>query len=189
MSGDYSSLQAPGAIALVAAVVSIVAKETLFHFTRHYARLLNSSAFMADAWHQRSDALSSVGSLLGIGGAMLGYPILDSVACVAICLCILKVALGILRNALHQLVDTSCGTEREAELADFIVAQKGVLGLDSLRSRRFGDKIYLDAEIAVDGTLSLREAHAIAEAVHDAVEQSFPDIKHIMIHENPAIGQ
>ncbi len=187
LRGDYASLEIPGTIALVAAVVSIVTKEAMFHYTKHYARVLNSSAFMADAWHHRSDALSSVGSLLGIGGAILGYPVLDSVACVGICLCILKVAYDILRDALQKLLDTSCGEAMERELADFISAQEGVVSLDVLRSRRFGDKIYLDAEISVDGSMSLAAAHAIADAVHNAVEQNYPDIKHIMIHENPAV--
>ena len=175
----------PGKLALIAAVVSILTKELMFRYVRHYARVLNSSAFLADAWHHRSDALSSVGSLVGIGGAMLGYPALDSAACVVICLFILKVAVDILRDALQKLLDTSCGAELERELAAFIAGRDGVVTLDLLRSRRFGDKIYLDAEISVDGSLSLAEAHDIADAVHDAVEQAYPDIKHIMIHENP----
>jgi len=91
ISGNYAALEIPGTVALVAAVVSIVTKEGMFWYTRHYAKKLNSSAFMADAWHHRSDALSSVGSLIGIGGARLGYPVMDSIACVVICLCILKV--------------------------------------------------------------------------------------------------
>ena len=183
LSGD--ALTSPGKLALIAAVVSILTKELMFRYVRHYARVLNSSAFLADAWHHRSDALSSVGSLVGIGGAMLGYPALDSAACVVICLFILKVAVDILRDALRKLLDTSCGEELERELAAFITGRDGVVTLDLLRSRRFGDKIYLDAEISVDGSLSLAEAHDIADAVHDAVEQAYPDIKHIMIHENP----
>ena len=184
LSGEVPA--APGRIALVAAVVSILTKEAMFRYVRHYAGVLNSSAFLADAWHHRSDALASVGSLLGIVGSMLGYPALDSAACVVICLFILKVALDILRDALQKLLDSSCDPALERELAAFIEERDGVVALDSLRSRRFGDKIYLDAEIAVDGKLSLADAHAIAEAVHDTVEQAYPDIKHIMIHENPA---
>ncbi len=186
LAGDSADLRVPGTVALVAAVVSILAKEAMFRYVRHCARVLNSSAFLADAWHHRSDALASVGSLLGIGGAMLGYPLLDSVACVAICLCILKVAADILRDALQKLLDSSCGKEMEEQLADFITGQRGVAALDELRSRRFGDRIYLDVEISVDGSLSLHDAHAIADALHDALEQRFPDIKHVMIHENPA---
>ena len=175
----------PGTLALIMAVVCILTKELMFRYVRYYGRKLNSSAFLADAWHHRSDALSSVGSLCGIVGAMLGYPALDSAACVVICLFILKVAADILRDALQKLLDTACDAALERELSEFIAAQEGVATLDLLRSRRFGDRIYLDAEISVDGSLSLADAHAIAESVHNAVEQGFPDIKHIMIHENP----
>ena len=141
---------------------------------------------MADAWHHRSDALSSVGSLLGIGGAMIGFPILDPLASVVICLCILKVAYDILKDALTKMLDTSCSEEFEEEIGNFITAQEGVVRLDVLRTRMFGNKVFIDAEIAVDGDSSLRHAHGIAEAVHDGVEHNFKNIKHIMIHVNPA---
>ena len=186
IAGHYESLAVPGGIALAAAIVSIVVKEGMFWYTRHYARKLNSSAFMADAWHHRSDALSSVGSLIGIGGAMLGVPVLEPVACVAICLCILKVAYDILKDAADKMLDTACGDSYEKNLADFIRAQDGVVSLDTLRTRKFGSKVYIDAEISVDGSMTLSDAHSIAERVHNAVEHKYPDIKHIMIHENPA---
>ena len=141
---------------------------------------------MADAWHHRSDALSSVGSLIGIGGAMLGAPVLEPIACVAICLCILKVAYDILKDAVEKMLDTACDEQYEADLGSFIKAQEGVKTLDKLRTRKFGNRIYIDAEIGVDGELRLRDAHAIAERVHNAVEKQYPNIKHIMIHENPA---
>ena len=96
--GSYDQLTIPSALALAAAIVSILIKEAMYWYTRHYALLLNSTAFMADAWHHRSDALSSVGSLIGIGGAMLGFPVLDPAASIAICLCILKVAFDILKE-------------------------------------------------------------------------------------------
>lgn len=184
-AGNYAALEIPKGIALAAAVVSIVVKEGMFRYTKYYAVKLNSSAFMADAWHHRSDALSSVGSLAGIGGAMLGYPVLDSAASVIICMCILKVAYDILKDALKKLLDTSCDKALVDELKVFITAQEGVDALDILHTRQFGDKIYIDAEISVDGNMTLREAHAIAERVHDAVERKYPNTKHIMIHENP----
>ncbi|MCF0150105.1 MAG: cation diffusion facilitator family transporter, partial [Firmicutes bacterium] len=139
----------------------------------------------ADAWHHRSDAFSSIGSLIGIAGARMGYPVLDSIACVGICLCILKVGFDILKDALDKLLDSSCGSEFDKELSEFIASQPGVAMLDSLQSRKFGEMTYIDVEIAVDETLSLKEAHQIAENVHDAVEGKYPKIKHIMIHENP----
>lgn len=185
-AGHYDQLAIPGTLALVAAVVSILVKEGMYWYTRHYAKILNSAAFMADAWHHRSDALSSIGSLIGIGGAMLGFPVLDPVASVVICLFILKVAYDILKDALNRMVDTSCSEEYEQKLTNYIGAQEGVVNVDVLHTRMFGNKIYIDSEISVDGDKSLREAHAVAERVHDGVEKNFENIKHIMIHVNPA---
>ena len=182
--GEYTS-EMPGMLALIAAVISILVKEAMFWYTRHYAKVLNSAAFMADAWHHRSDALSSIGSLIGIGGAMLGFPILDPLASVAIAVCIIKVAYDILKDAVAKMLDTACSSEYEKQLADFIAAQDGVDRLDVLHTRMFGNKIYIDAEISVDGNKSLTEAHEVAENVHNQVEQNFDNIKHIMIHVNP----
>lgn len=185
-SGDYKNLTPPATIALIAAIVSIVTKEGMYWYTRYYAKLLNSSAFLADAWHHRSDAFSSIGSLVGIGGAMLGYPVLDSVASVVICLFILKVAYDILKTAVNNMLDTSCGEEYDRKLKSFIAGQEGVVRVDMLRSRSFGNMVYVDLEMAVDGDIPLRQAHAIAERVHADVEAHFPEVKHIMIHINPA---
>ena len=185
LAGNYGQLAVPGSIALLAAVVSIAVKEAMFWYTRYYAKKLGSSAFMADAWHHRSDALSSVGSLIGIAFAKRGFPVMDAVASVVICLLILKVGFDILKDAVGKMLDTSCGEAWDREMTEFILAQPGVEAVDLLRSRKFGDKIYLDAEISVNGELTLREAHQIAENVHNTVEREYPNIKHIMIHENP----
>lgn len=187
LSGDYTSLAVPGTIALVAAVVSIVVKEAMFWYTRHYAKLLNSSAFMADAWHHRSDAFSSIGSLIGIGGSMLGFHVLDPLASVIICVCILKVAVDIIKDSVRKMLDTSCGENYDNTLKNYIAAQDGVKSVDSLHSRMFGNKVYIDLEISVDRDLPLHEAHDIADRVHDNVEKNFSNIKHIMIHVNPTV--
>lgn len=184
--GNNDQLIIPGAIALIAAVVSIVAKEAMYWYTRHYAKLLNSAAFMADAWHHRSDAFSSIGSLVGIGGAMLGFPVLDAVASVVICLFILKVAFDILLDAVKKMLDTSCGEAYETELSEYILKHNGIYGIDVLRTRMFGNKVFVDLEISVDANKTFREAHAIAESIHTNVEKDFPNTKHIMIHVNPA---
>lgn len=186
LDGHYDTLAVPTAIALVAAILSIVGKEAMYWYTRYYAKLINSAAFMADAWHHRSDAFSSIGSLIGIGGAMLGFPVLDSVASVIICLFILKVSYDILKDALAKMLDTSCGDAYEQELADYIASQEEVISVDLLHSRMFGNKVYVDLEISVDGNKTLWDAHAVADRVHNHVEERFPDIKHIMIHINPA---
>lgn len=122
IAGNDEVLAVPGAIALVAAVVSIVTKEAMYWYTRHNAKILNSAAFMADAWHHRSDAFSSIGSLIGIGGAMLGFPVLDPIASVVICLFILKIAFDILKDALSKMLDSSCEKDYEKTLSDYIAA-------------------------------------------------------------------
>lgn len=185
IAGNYQNLTIPSTIALIAALISIITKEGMYWYTIHYARILNSSAFIADAWHHRSDALSSVGSLIGIGGAMLGYPIMDAIASVVICLFILKVAYDITADAINKMLDTSCDENYEKKLKAFISLQPNVERIDSLSTRLFGSKVYIDLEIAVIGEKTLNEAHDVAENVHLNVEKEFPDVKHIMIHVNP----
>ena len=185
-SGSYADLTAPGALALAAAVVSILVKEWMYWYTRSAAKKIRSDALMADAWHHRSDSLSSVGALVGIAFAMAGYPILDSVASVVICLFIVKAAVDIFRDAVDKMVDRSCDLQTLEAMTGLIQAQPGVVRLDLLQTRLFGARIYVDAEIAVDGGLSLCQAHAIAEQVHEAMEADFPMVKHCMVHVNPA---
>ncbi len=185
-SGNYKTLTVPSAIALVAAAVSIVGKEAMYWYTRYYAKLINSTAFLADAWHHRSDAFSSIGSLIGIAGAILGFPVMDSVASVVICIFIVKVAYDISKDALVKMLDTSCGEDYEKNLTEYVLSQKDVLGVDMLCSRMFGNKVYIDLEVSVDGNKSLRDAHEVAEQIHENVERQFSDVKHVMIHVNPA---
>ena len=172
-------------LALAAAILSIVVKEAMFWYTRAGAKRIDSGALMADAWHHRSDSLSSVGALIGIGGARLGFPILDPVASVVICIFIEKAALDIFMDAVNKMVDKACDEETEAKMQECVMAQEGVLGVDLLRTRTFGNKVYVDIEISADGDKTLREAHTIAENVHDSVEIEFPKVKHIMVHVNP----
>ena len=183
--GDYANLTVPGRLALVAAAVSILVKEAMYQYTRINARRIDSGALMADAWHHRSDALSSVGALIGIGGARLGFPILDPVASVVICVFIEKAAYEIFMDAADKMVDKACDEETEAALRECAATQEGVLGVDLLHTRVFGNKIYVDIEICADGEETLRRAHETAERVHDSIEKNFPKVKHIMVHVNP----
>ena len=176
---------APGTIALVAAAVSILIKEAMFQYTRHHARRIKSSAFEADAWHHRSDALSSVGALIGIGASMAGFPAGDALASIVICLFIFKVAYEVVSDAVNNLLDTPCDPQVEASIRTTIQSVPGIERIDLLRTRSFGSKVYVDAEVAIDGTMTLEAAHDIVEQAHDQVEQDFPDVKHIMIHPNP----
>lgn len=186
IGGNYQNLQKPGMLALVAAVVSIVTKEIMYWYTRHYAKKIDSSALMADAWHHRSDALSSVGALVGIGGAMMGFPVMDSIASIVIFVFIAKAAYDIFKDAMDKMVDHSCDDETENEMMDFVLAQNEVLSVDLLHTRIFGNKIYVDVEIGVNGSYTLRQAHEIAEEVHEGIEKNFPKVKHVMVHVNPA---
>lgn len=183
--GNYDQLEVPGVLALVAAIVSIVVKEAMYWYTRAGAKKIDSGALMADAWHHRSDSLSSIGALIGIGGARLGFPILDPIASVVICVFIEKAALDIFMDAVNKMVDKACDEETEAKMRDCVIEQEGVLGVDLLRTRTFGNKVYVDIEICADGDKTLWEAHTIAENVHDSVEREFPKVKHIMVHVNP----
>ena len=178
-------IQVPTALPLAAAILSIVAKEGMYWYTMRAAVQINSGALKADAWHHRSDALSSVGSLVGIGGAMLGYPILDPIASVIICVFILKAAFDIFRDAIGKMTDEACDDRMVEAVKALVLRQQGVLALDDIKTRMFGNKAYVDIEISVDGNLLLKEAHNIAEKVHDEVEHNFPEVKHCMVHVNP----
>lgn len=187
IAGNYGDLAIPGILALVAAIVSIIVKEAMYWYTRGAAKRINSSALMADAWHHRSDAFSSVGSFAGIFGARLGFPILDPLACIIICLFILKAAIDIFRDAVGKMTDRACDDETIAKMRDLILSQKSVEGIDGLKTRLFGDKIYMDVEIRVDALVKLEEAHLVAQAVHDVIEEQFPKVKHCMVHVNPVV--
>lgn len=185
ISGNIGEMKMPGVLALIAAAVSILVKEGMFWYTRYYAKKLDSGAVMADAWHHRSDALSSVGALIGIAGARMGYPVLEPVASLVIVLFILKAAFDIFKDAVDKMVDHSCDDETEKELRGCAESIEGVKGVDLLRTRIFGNKIYVDIEIRVDGRKTLIEGHEIAERVHAEIEKAFPKVKHIMVHVNP----
>ena len=170
LKGEYSHLQVPGMLALAAAVISIVSKEAMYWYTRYYAKKIDSSALMADAWHHRSDAFSSIGALVGIVGARMGFPVMDPIA-------------------RDKMVDHSCDEKTEEQLRACVLQNPDVARIDLLQTRIFGNKIYADIEIEVDGSMPLREAHKIAEVVHNSIEKTFPKVKHIMVHVNPEIDR
>lgn len=185
VQGNYSDLQVPGILALIAAIVSIVSKEAMYWYTRYYAKKIDSSALMADAWHHRSDAFSSIGALIGIGGARLGFPVMDSIASLVIFVFIVKAAYDIFKDAMDKMLDHSCDEETEKQIYDCVMKNEHVRGIDLLQTRIFGNKIYVDVEIQLYASYTLEEAHNIAETVHKDIEDSFPKVKHIMVHVNP----
>lgn len=185
IGGNYDSLAMPGTLALAAAVVSIIVKEWMYHYTKAAAKKENSTALMADAWHHRSDSLSSVGSFIGIFGARLGFKVLDPVAGFVICLFILKAAIDIFRQSMDQMVDKSCDDETVNKIREIITETPGVETVDMIKTRMFGPKIYVDVEFGTNGDMTLREAHQIAENVHNRIEDGMPSVKHCMVHVNP----
>lgn len=181
-----SDIRIPDGIALIAAIVSILGKEAMYRYTVYHARSIGSDAFIADAWHHRSDAISSVGALIGIGFSMLGFPVMDAVASIVIAAFILKVAGDIMKDAIGKMTDTSCGETFEKEVIELTESFADVIGIDNIQTRRFGSKVYIDLEIRVEGSKNLSEAHDIAENIHETIENEFPEVKHVMIHVNPS---
>jgi len=177
--------EVPGVLALIAAVVSIVSKEAMYRYTRFYARRLDSGALMADAWHHRSDALSSIGALVGIWGARMGFPWLDAVASLVICGFIVKASYDIFIDAIEKMVDHACSPDQQAAFLDCALAQEGVESVGRLQTREFGNRTYVDLEVFADGDISLRQSSRIAENVHAAIEQQFPKVKHITVRVSP----
>ncbi|MGN1015015.1 MAG: cation diffusion facilitator family transporter [Butyricicoccus sp.] len=186
LSSSTQPLQAPGRLALVAAVLSIVTKELMYQYSSRAAKKIHSSALLADAWHHRSDALSSIGSFAGIFGARLGFPVLDPIASIVICLFIIHAAYDIFRDAISKMTDRACDEKTAQDILEVCTSQEGVVAVDSIKTRLFGDRIYVDVEISVPGSIPLVQAHATAQRAHDAIEQQFPMVKHCMVHVNPA---
>ena len=182
---NYGEIKTPTLIALIAAIISIITKEAMYWYTRSVAKKIKSDALMADAWHHRSDALSSIGSLIGIGGAMMGFKLLDSIASIIICLCIIKVSYDIFMDSVDKMVDKACNSDFINKICDLVLSTNGVLNIDLIKTRLFGNKIYIDLEIAANQDLTLKEAHEIAQKVHDKIENNYKDVKHCMVHVNP----
>jgi cation diffusion facilitator family transporter len=182
LSGE---VEPPKGIAIYAAILSIIIKEWMFHYTISGARKINSGALKADAWHHRTDALSSVGSLVGIGAAMMGYPLMDPIAGIAIGMLVMKVAVDIYIQSVKELIDTSADKETVEELRSSILSVEGVCCVDDLKTRMHANRLYVDVEVSVDGNLKLIDAHEIAEQVHQTIEEEFDQVKHCMVHVNP----
>lgn len=184
--GDKSaSLEAPGFIALAAAVASVLIKEWMYWYTKKAADLTNSNALLAAAWDHRADAFSSAGSFIGILGARMGYPVLDPIASLMICGIIVYTGIKIVLESFERMTDHAAGNDQVKAYMDTIKVVEGVEHIDYVRTRIFGNRVYVDTEITVEHSLSFMEVHAIMERVHHAVEKQFPEVKHCMVHPNP----
>lgn len=175
----------PTMFALAASIISILVKEWMYWYTIIVAKKYNSDALKADAWHHRSDALSSVGSLIGIGASMLGIGCMDVVASIIIAVIIIKIAVEIFIESIKKMVDCSCDEETIEKIRSVVEETKGVSGIDVIKSRLFGSKVYIDLEVNADKNITFEESHKIAHEVHDRVEKNIENVKHCMVHINP----
>ena len=181
-------LQTPGLLALWAALLSVLLKEAVFRYSIMKARQLNSQAVEANAWHHRSDALSSIGTALGIGGAIfLGqrWAVLDPVASVIMGLFIVKVSFQLLRNGIGDLTEQSLPEDVELEMLRIAGSVSGVVNPHDLRTRRIGNHYAIELHILVDGDISLREAHDKASEVEDLLRRHYGDDTHVVVHVEP----
>ena len=183
-----AQLEAPGKLALWAALFSILVKEVLFRYTAHKGKTLDSQAVVANAWHHRSDALSSLGTTIGIAGAIfLGdrWTVLDPLASVVVGVILVKVAVGLLKTSISELTECSLPEDVEKEIEDIIKSTEGVTEPHNLRTRHIGNRNAIEVHVRMDGNLSLHEAHERTVAIERQLKDRFGDNTHITIHMEP----
>lgn len=185
ISKEYLTRELPGNLSILAALLSIAAKEVLFWYTKNAADKIGSVSLRAAAWDHRADVISTAGALIGILVSRYGFPAGDLIASLLVCLFILRTAYLVFREAISQMTDRSCDDAFLEEIRACVLSVDGVLGVDMLQVRAFGNRYYVDLEIREDGRISLTQAHRVAEKVHDRIERQYPVIKHIMVHVNP----
>lgn len=181
-SGEFSE---PGKIALIAALSSIVVKEVMYHYTMKTAKKIKSISMEADAWHHRSDVFSSIGTFVGILGARMGVPALDPITGIVVSFFIIKVGIDLYLKSVRELVDESADDKTIKRIIEKTNSIEGVRGIKNLKTRIFGNRIYVDIDIFVDSFISVKEGHDISEMVHDKLEHEIDDIKHCMVHIEP----
>ena len=183
-----AQLEAPGMLALWAALLSIVTKEALYRYTVIRGKALDSQAVIANAWHHRSDALSSIGAAIGIGGAILlgsRWTVLDPLASIVVGLMLVKVSVDLLKTSIGELTECSLPEDIEREIASIINSQPDVTEPHNLRTRRIGNRIAIEVHIRMDGEQSLREAHDCATAIERKLKARFGESTHVSIHMEP----
>lgn len=178
-------IKPPTVLPLIVAVISILVKEYQYRITIKIADKINSPALKADAWHHRSDALSSIAAFVGIGGAMLGIKILDPIASIVVALFVAKVGLEILIGSTNELMDVSIDTEQEEQIKQIAKNTKGVMNLGEIRSRKHGAMAYVDLVICVDGKLTVTEGHDIANMLEKQIINDMDFVKGITVHVEP----
>lgn len=181
----YGNFTTPKSIAIYAALASIAIKEAMYWYTILVARKIKSISMEADAWHHRSDALSSIGTLIGIVGARMGFAILDPIAGLIVSFLVIKVGLEFYIKAVKSLVDESADENTIEKISDLALSVSGVESINDLKTRIFGNRIYVDIEIHVNKSISVEAGHNIAHSVHDIIEATLTEVKHCMVHIEP----
>lgn len=182
-------LPTPSVLSMGIAALSILLNEWLYQYTKNIAKKTRSKLLLANAWHQRSDALSSIIVLFGIGAVMLGYPLADAVAAIVVALMVIKIGVNLMLESLKELVDTSLPADLVAEIRTTITDIEGVEGIHLLRSRQMGEDGLIDAHIIVDPRITVSEGHAIGDAVRDEVISRFDDVMDVLVHVDPEDDQ
>ena len=175
--------------ALGIAAISILSNEWLFHYTRRVAKKTRSKLLLANAWHHRSDAISSIVVLFGIGAVLYGYPFADAIAAVIVGLMVAKIGLNLVLESLKELVDTSLPASYINEIRSKILAIDGILGIHLLRTRQMGEDAYIDVHIVVNPRITVSECHMIADIVRDTLKEEFDDIVDVLVHIDPEDDQ
>lgn len=181
-------IEEPGMLAFWAAIVSLVVKEAIFRYTVYQGRKLDSQAVVANAWHHRSDALSSIGTALGIGGAaILGgrWAVLDPLAGIVVGFFIIKVGVDLLKDGVSELMEASLPEETEREILDIIALFPDVFDPHNLRTRRIGNRIAVEVHVRMDGNATLRESHERATQIERALKDKYGSSTHVVVHMEP----
>ena len=182
-------LPVPNLMGLGIAALSILINEWLYHYTKRIAKKTRSKLLMANAWHQRSDAISSLVVLFGIGAVMLGYPLADAIAAIVVALMVAKIGLNLVLESIKELVDTSLPPRLVAEIRTAIMSIEGVEGIHLLRTRQMGEDALIDAHIVVDPRITVSEGHSIGDTVRDELISRFDDVMDVLVHVDPEDDQ
>ena len=182
---NIEGIAIPTLLPLVVSIISILIKEYQYRINIRIAKKINSPALKADAWHHRSDALSSIAAFVGIGGAMLGFKILEPLASIVVALFVCKVGYDILKNAVNELMDVSIDETYENEIKKIAQLTEGVMNLGSLRTRKHGASAYVDLVICVDGKLTVTSGHDIATNLEKKIQNDINIVKGITVHVEP----
>ncbi|WP_294129205.1 cation diffusion facilitator family transporter [uncultured Clostridium sp.] len=182
---NINNILVPNALPLAVALISIAVKEYQYQITIRVAKKINSSSLKADAWHHRSDAFSSIAAFIGIGGAMLGFKILDPIASIIVAIVVIKVGIEILKSACDELMDSSISKEDIREIKSLIDNNKKIYGIKDFKSRKYGSIAYIDMSIFIDKSKTLEEAHDIADNLEHSIISNLNYIKEINIHTEP----